>query len=82
MENRVMTTLPTVLIVDDEQRSLESLERILEDSFDVKTAANIEQAEEILEREWVQVVLCDQRMPHVSGVEFLRSVRDRWRSCA
>ncbi len=73
-----MTSLPTVLIVDDEQRSLESLERILEDSFDVKTAASVEQAGEILEREWVQVILCDQRMPHVSGVEFLRSVRDRW----
>ena len=73
-----MTGLPTVLIVDDEQRSLESLERILEDTFDVKTAVSAEKAEEILEREWVQVILCDQRMPHVSGVEFLRSVRDRW----
>jgi two-component system response regulator HupR/HoxA len=73
-----MTTLPTVLIVDDEQRSLESLERILEDTFDVKTAASAEEAEEILEHEWVQVILCDQRMPHVSGVEFLKVVRDRW----
>ncbi len=73
-----MTGLPTVLIVDDEQRSLESLERILEDTFDVKTAASAEEAEEILEREWVQVILCDQRMPHVSGVEFLKSVRERW----
>jgi two-component system, NtrC family, response regulator HupR/HoxA len=73
-----MTGLPTVLIVDDEQRSLESLQRILEDTFDVKTAASAEEAEEILEREWVQVILCDQRMPHVSGVEFLKSVRERW----
>lgn len=73
-----MTALPTVLIVDDEQRSLESLQRILEDTFDVKTAASAEEAEEILEREWVQVILCDQRMPHMSGVEFLKSVRERW----
>jgi two-component system response regulator HupR/HoxA len=73
-----MTGLPTVLIVDDEQRSLESLQRILEDTFDVKTAASAEEAEEILELEWVQVILCDQRMPHVSGVEFLKSVRVRW----
>ena len=78
-----MTGLPTVLIVDDEQRSLESLERILEDTFDVKTAASAEEAEEILEREWVQVILCDQRMPHVSGVEFLKTVREHWpESCA
>jgi two-component system response regulator HupR/HoxA len=73
-----MTELPTVLIVDDEQRSLEALERILEDCFDVKTAINAEEAEEVLENEWVQVILCDQRMPHVSGVEFLKIVRDRW----
>jgi two-component system response regulator HupR/HoxA len=73
-----MAGLPTVLVVDDEQRSLESLERILEDCFDVKTAASAEEAEAVLEREWVQVILCDQRMPHVSGVEFLKSVRERW----
>lgn len=73
-----MTGLPTVLVVDDEQRSLESLERILEDNFDVKTALNAEEAEVILESEWVQVILCDQRMPHVSGVEFLKTVRERW----
>ncbi|AGK57352.1 two component sigma-54 specific Fis family transcriptional regulator [Hyphomicrobium denitrificans 1NES1] len=73
-----MTALPTVLVVDDEQRSLESLQRILEDCFDVKTAVSAEEAEEILENEWVQVILCDQRMPNVSGVEFLKSVRGRW----
>ncbi|MFA5951801.1 MAG: sigma-54 dependent transcriptional regulator [Hyphomicrobium sp.] len=73
-----MTALPTILIVDDEQRSLESLERILEDCFDVHTAASAEEAEIILEREWVQVILCDQRMPQVTGVEFLETVRDRW----
>lgn len=73
-----MTTLPTILIVDDEQRSLEALERILEDSFDVHTATSAEEAEAVLDREWVQVILCDQRMPHVSGVEFLKAVRERW----
>ncbi len=31
-----MTGLPIILIVDDEPRSLEALERILEDDFDVK----------------------------------------------
>ncbi len=73
-----MTRLPAILVVDDEQRSLESLARILDDSFDVKTAASAAEAEAILEREWVRVILCDQRMPHLSGVEFLKTVRDRW----
>lgn len=73
-----MTTLPTLLVVDDEVRSLETLERILEDEFDVKTAINVAAAEEILNREWVQIILCDQRMPEIAGVEFLKQVREQW----
>ena len=71
-------SLPTILVIDDEPRSLESLARILGDDFDVKTAEDTEQATAILEREWVQIVLCDQRMPDMTGVEFLKLVRDRW----
>ncbi len=73
-----MSELPTILVVDDEIRSLESLERILCPDFDVKTAANVDAAESILQNDWVQVILCDQRMPDTSGVEFLKSVRQRW----
>ncbi|MAR00732.1 MAG: sigma-54-dependent Fis family transcriptional regulator [Oceanospirillaceae bacterium] len=72
------TTLPTILIIDDEIRSLETLERILDDDFDVKTASNIGDALQILEQEWVQIVLCDQRMPEMTGVEFLKQIRDQW----
>jgi len=73
-----MTTQPTVLIVDDEVRSLETLQRILEDDFDVQTATSVQAAEKVLQQEWVQIILCDQRMPELSGVEFLKQVRDQW----
>nr|CRH04396.1 Two component sigma-54-dependent hydrogenase transcriptional regulator, Fis family [Candidatus Magnetococcus massalia] len=73
-----MSDLPTVLIIDDEVRSLESLARILDEEFDVKTASTTKQADEILQREWVQVVLCDQRMPDITGVAYLKQVRDQW----
>lgn len=73
-----MSAQPTVLVVDDEVRSVESLERILIDDFDVKTATTVEQAEQILHDEWVHIILCDQRMPDMSGVEFLKRVRDQW----
>lgn len=73
-----MTTLPTILIIDDEIRSLETLERILDEDFEVKTAISIAAARELLQREWIQVVLCDQRMPEMTGVEFLREVREQW----
>ncbi len=73
-----MSTLPTILIVDDEERGLETLQRILEDDFDVKTASTTEEAVWQLQHEWVQVILCDQRMPEVTGVEFLKQVREKW----
>ena len=69
---------PTVLVVDDEPRSLETLRRTLEEEYEVLTAPSAHEAEEILEREWVQVVICDQRMPGETGVDFLSRVRDRW----
>jgi two-component system response regulator HupR/HoxA len=65
-----METLPSILIIDDEPRSVEALLRILEDEFDVHTATRVVDAYAILEREWIQVVLCDQRMPDMTGVEF------------
>jgi two-component system response regulator HupR/HoxA len=73
-----MSELPTVLIIDDEERSLEALERILEEDFDVRTALTTGDAEVVLAREWVQIVLCDQRMPEITGVEFLKQVREKW----
>ena len=73
-----LSALPSVLVIDDEVRSVEALERILEDDFDVKKATSIEEAEAILADEAIQVVLCDQRMPGMSGVEFLKVVRERW----
>jgi len=66
----------TVLVVDDEQRSLESIERILSSHFEVFTALSAKEAETVLGREWVQIILCDQRMPDITGVEFLQQVRN------
>lgn len=74
----VPKSLPSVLILDDEQRSVETLARILQDEFDVHCATTIEEAEAILQREWVQIILCDQRMPEMTGVEFLMRVRQQW----
>jgi two-component system response regulator HupR/HoxA len=75
-----MTTraLLSLLVVDDEQRSLETLRRTLEDHFTVFTANSVEQGLVVMETEYVQIVLSDQRMPGTSGVEFLHSVRARW----
>jgi two-component system response regulator HupR/HoxA len=44
----------------------------------VKTAENVSEARRILETDWVQIILCDQRMPEITGVEFLKQVREQW----
>jgi two-component system, NtrC family, response regulator HupR/HoxA len=67
-----------VLIIDDELRSRESLNRVLSEEFDVLCAANAREAEAILAGDLVQVILCDQRMPGESGVDFLRRARELW----
>lgn len=73
-----MSSLCTVLLVDDEPRSLQALCRCLEDDFQVLSASHVEEAFRILESEFVHVVISDQRMPLCSGVEFLREVRERF----
>lgn len=73
-----MPFLPTVLVVDDEIRSQEALRRTLEEDFGVFTASNVAEARTVMEREDVQIVLTDQRMPEVSGVTFLKEVRETW----
>ncbi len=68
----------TVLVVDDEPRSLETLRRTLDDAFEVLTAESAAAALERMETEVVQLVLSDQRMPGTSGVALLAQIRQRW----
>ncbi|MEO8120589.1 MAG: response regulator, partial [Rhodoferax sp.] len=71
-------TLPTVLVVDDEVRSQETMRRTLDEDFTVYTAGDADEARERLERTDISVILCDQRMPGLTGVLFLKEVRERW----
>jgi two-component system response regulator HupR/HoxA len=70
--------LPTVLVVDDEVRSQDAMRRTLDEDFRVLTASHADEARTLLERHAVDVILCDQRMPGLTGVEFLKEVRERW----
>lgn len=70
--------LPAVLVVDDEVRSQDAIRRTLEEDFLVFQAGSAAQARELLEQHEISVILCDQRMPEVTGVVFLKEVRDRW----
>ncbi len=71
-------SLPTVLVIDDEPHSVAAMRMALEDDFAVLEAADADEAWALMEENWVQVVISDQRMPGKSGIELLTEVRDRW----
>lgn len=73
-----MTTLPTLLLVDDEQHSLAAMRMALEDDFECLTALDADEAMRLMEENFVQAIFCDHRMPGRTGVEFLAEVRERW----
>lgn len=61
-----------VLIVDDDPLILTALEETLRrDGYHVFTAKNGEEAVRLLESQTVSLILCDQRMPGISGIEVL-----------
>ncbi len=62
---------PVILIVDDETGITKSLARSLRDQFSVLTADTGREALDILTKENVAIILTDQRMPGMTGVELL-----------
>jgi DNA-binding NtrC family response regulator len=67
-----------VLYVDDEALNVELFRMSFGDEFEVRTAAGAREALQWLARNDVGVVLTDERMPEMSGVELLAQVAERW----
>ncbi len=68
----------TVLFVDDEVNILKALQRLLRNEpMKVLTASRPKEAIELLDTTPAQVVVSDQRMPEMSGVDLLSTIRER-----
>jgi len=71
-------TLPKILVVDDEEAILETMLFTFQGEYEVLTTTSARRGLEILEENApVAVVLSDQRMPEMSGVEFVSEVCGR-----
>jgi response regulator RpfG family c-di-GMP phosphodiesterase len=75
-----LSTLPAdrsvVLIVDDEVRILAALRRTLrKEGYEILVAESPMQAIEILEGRRVDLVLSDEKMPRMSGLDFLQEAK-------
>jgi len=66
------TPLLKILAVDDEQSSLNAMYRTLRREYDVILSLNGQSALEVLKNQKVAIVLADQRMPEMTGVEFFK----------
>ncbi len=66
---------PTILIVDDEAANLQKLRRTFVSDCKVLEAESGEQALKILGKNEVSVIVTDQRMPGMTGVELLERSR-------
>jgi len=61
-----------ILIVDDEKENLLALQRTLRHLAKIYMAQSAAEALSILEQEKISVIITDQRMPEMSGVELLK----------
>lgn len=68
---------PKVLFVDDEKRVLNSMRALFRRDYELHLTTDGAEAIRIAEQEGVDVIIADQRMPGLSGVEVLGEVRRR-----
>ena len=64
-----------VLYVDDEINNLNSFKATFRRNFNITTAESADEALKILEQETIHVILSDQRMPKMTGIEFFESIQ-------
>jgi len=65
-----------LLLVDDEKNILRALVRLLrKDGYTIHTANSGKEGLEVLKKNDIGVILSDERMPEMNGVEFLREVK-------
>jgi DNA-binding NtrC family response regulator len=68
----------TILYIDDEEINLRVFRNTFRREYNVLTAASASQGLDILIHNTVDLIVTDQRMPDVTGVEFLRIVQEKY----
>lgn len=71
-----MASLDSILIVDDEQDNLEALRRLLRNLYEVTITTSPFEALKLVQKGAYHVIVSDQRMPEMTGVELLEKVKN------
>ena len=65
-----------VLVIDDDQAALESMQGLLSSwGLDPQSAVNSEQAIARIKQEVPKLIICDYRLPQTTGVEVVKAIR-------
>ena len=72
----------SILIVDDEESVARLFAEYLGETYSCETAANTQEALDILSREPFALVVTDMQMPGLSGIELLRKITERYMDTA
>ena len=70
-----------ILAVDDEAANVRMLERVFRTQFDVVTAMSGAEALDLLTLHDIALIISDQRMPEMTGVEFLKRAAEMRPRC-
>lgn len=66
-----------ILYVDDELENLEGFQFTFMNQFNISTALSAKKALEILDLQKVKVVISDQKMPEMSGIELMKIIKEK-----
>jgi DNA-binding NtrC family response regulator len=70
----------SILVVDDAPDTLELIRRNLDaHGYEVRVASSVEGALQVLEKTSVDLVITDLKMPHVSGLDLVRHIRENFK---
>ncbi len=67
-----------ILYIDDEVHNLVSLKANFRKEYTVFTAESAEEGKKILKENKIQIIITDQRMPNITGIEFLASILNEY----
>ena len=71
-----MSEKAKILFVDDEENIVNTLKSLFKNTYEVYTATNGSAALGIIKNNQIHVIISDQRMPEMQGIDLLREVKE------
>jgi signal transduction histidine kinase len=78
MNNSVEKEEKTILYIDDEEKNLSSFRAVFRKEYKIYIATSAQEGIEMMSKYPIHLVITDQRMPNMTGVEFLEKISDKY----